>query len=389
MFGGTYNEDVFSEIQDKVKRMKKKETVLYHNNCQERRNIVYTKTNGRNDDDRNTNNPKLRALWRKILIEWMYYVVDNCTSNKDDGAAAAALQRHAIGAAVYYFDIAITRNLCKSRHDYQLVAATALQLSLKLYNTAVITVEKLLELDDEETSLFTAHDVTTMEFQILHCLDWHLHPPTIYCYLAQYEHLLGAVIPTLSSSTQHLVHNITQLIAEKVTKNEHYLRYRPSLQGYAAMLVTVEILAADDRVMFSQQQHDVVVKQLSRVSCHTTQDTKSSKVLVKITRKIRKSIHHSIRLRALFEREGGAGNTRQSVVAGPSPRTSTSIIMEREETQHYHDDYPDDDAVEERSTTSKSRPNKNTTTARKKKQQPQLSPTCISYVYSADSIIRI
>ena len=387
MSDDTHDEDVCSEVQDMIKRMQKKETVLYHNNCPERRTIGNTKTDDSNDGNRNrnTHDPKLRSLWRKMLIEWMYYVVDNCTSNKEDGAAAAALQRHAIGAAVYYLDIAITRKVCTSRHDYQLVAATALQLSLKLYNTAVLTLDKLLQLEEEETSRFTAHDVTTMEFQILHCLDWHLHPPTIYCYLAQYEHLLSAVLPTLSSSTQHLVHNITQLIAEKVTKNEHYLRYRPSLQGYAAMLVTLEILMADDRVMFSQQQYDVVIKQLSRVSCHNTQDTKSLKALVKITNKIRKSIHHSIRLRALLEGDDGAGNARRSVVAGPSPRTITNSI-EREEPQHYHDD----DAVEERNTTkSKSRPNKNKITASKKKQQPQLSPTCISYVYGADSIIRI
>ena len=77
----------------------------------------------------------LMALWRKMLIEWMYFVVDYCH-----------LHRQSVAAASFFLDVCMSRGLCKTREEHQLAAATCLQLALKTFDTAVIKQEKLVKL---------------------------------------------------------------------------------------------------------------------------------------------------------------------------------------------------------------------------------------------------
>ena len=111
---------------------------------------VYTRHRFHSSDD-DDDVDELVALWRKMLIGWMYYVVDYCK-----------LQRQSVAAAAFFYDVAIGNNLVDSREEHQLAAATALQLSLKTFDTAVITSEKLVQLG---RGLFTKADIVDMEFR--------------------------------------------------------------------------------------------------------------------------------------------------------------------------------------------------------------------------------
>jgi hypothetical protein len=51
------------EMEEVVSRMREKESTVYHSSCIERRDIASN---------------ELTVLWRRMLINWMYYVVDCC-----------------------------------------------------------------------------------------------------------------------------------------------------------------------------------------------------------------------------------------------------------------------------------------------------------------------
>eukprot|EP00531_Pseudo-nitzschia_arenysensis_P012602 CAMPEP_0116120154 /NCGR_PEP_ID=MMETSP0329-20121206/3028_1 /TAXON_ID=697910 /ORGANISM="Pseudo-nitzschia arenysensis, Strain B593" /LENGTH=377 /DNA_ID=CAMNT_0003613913 /DNA_START=11 /DNA_END=1144 /DNA_ORIENTATION=- len=198
------------EIREKILIMREKGMVVYHINCKERCNIA--------DDE-------LVSIWRKMLIKWMFYVVDCCK-----------LQRHAVAVAAYFLDVAILRDLCKTREDHQLAAATALQMALKTFDTAVIQLDKLVQLGRGQ---FTEEDVATMERKIISSLNWYLHPPTMYCFLRQYEQLAPS---TMTAYAHKALSKVLKIIAEEMTLEERYVKFCPSIQGLAAIMVALDFV---------------------------------------------------------------------------------------------------------------------------------------------------
>ena len=193
--------------------MKKKGNSIYHSCCKERCDIASN---------------ELVSLWRQMLIKWMFYVVDCCQ-----------LQRHAVAAAAYFLDVAMLRELCVTREEHQLAAATALQMALKIFDVAVIKLDKLVKLG---RGFFTAADVTNMEMKIITSLNWNLHPPTIYCYMRQYEQLAPSGI---TESARIMLDALTKTIVEEMIIDEHYIKYCPSAQGISALLVALDFVPDD------------------------------------------------------------------------------------------------------------------------------------------------
>lgn len=179
---------------------------------------------------------ELVALWRKMLIEWMYYVVDYCR-----------LQRTAVAAASFFFDVAVQKELVHGPEEHQLAAATALQLALKTHDSSIIKLDKLVKLGRGQ---FTEKDVVRMEQKILQTLDWHLHPPSAYCFLRQYERLLPY---TIGQTTRQMISNVTSLACEVTLTDHNYLAYHPSEVAYAAMIMALEMIPHDDLPIVQRQ----------------------------------------------------------------------------------------------------------------------------------------
>jgi hypothetical protein len=201
------------EIEAIIFRMKEKGSNVYHTSCKERFDIASN---------------ELVSLWRQMLVKWMFYVVDCCD-----------LQRHAVAAAAYFLDVAMLRDLCRTREEHQLAAATALQMALKTFDTAVIKLDKLVELG---RGLFTKEDVSIMEMKIITSLNWNLHPPTIYCFLRQYERLAPSKVTDLA---RKVLDKVTKIIAEEMVLDERYIKYCPSVQGLSVLLVALDFVPDD------------------------------------------------------------------------------------------------------------------------------------------------
>jgi Cyclin, N-terminal domain/Cyclin, C-terminal domain len=171
---------------------------------------------------------ELQGVWRKMLLEWMYYVVDYCK-----------LQRPSVAAAAFFLDVCMFRGLCETREDHQLAAATCLQLALKTVDTAVIKLEKLVKLGRGQ---FTEDDVAFMERRIIQELKWHLHPTSTYCFLRQYELLIPSGI---SDPAKEMMEEVTKTVAELTVLEDQYLKFNPSVLGYATMLLGLEMIPED------------------------------------------------------------------------------------------------------------------------------------------------
>lgn len=189
---------------------------------------------------------ELEGLWRKILLDWMTFVVDHCH-----------LQRQSVAAAAYYLDVCMSKGLVVSREEHQLAAACALQLSLKLFDSTVIRIEKLCKLG---RGAFTEADVASMEYKLLEAMKWQAHPPSTYCFLYQYEALIPSRVP---QATREMMTEITSVVANLTVADHRYNRYPHSVLSYAAMLMAMELLNATE---FSVDCRQCFVLRMSRVA---------------------------------------------------------------------------------------------------------------------------
>lgn len=220
---------------------------------------------------------ELQGLWRKMLLEWMYYVVDYCK-----------LQRPSVAAASFFLDVCMFRGLCETREDHQLAAATSLQLALKTVDTAVIKLEKLVKLGRGQ---FTEDDVAEMERRILKELCWKLHPPSTYCYLRQYELLL----PTgVSNDAKEMMDEVTKIVAELTVLDDQYLRYDPSVLGYATILLGLEMVPEDMIPVYLRQCFFV------RMSAVANLDS-SSPLVLKVFDQLHISLEQSSKLEPVLD----------------------------------------------------------------------------------------
>jgi hypothetical protein len=226
---------------------------------------------------RNWDVDELNALWRRLLVEWMYYVVDYCQ-----------LQRQSVGAASFFLDVTMYRGLIQTREEYQLAAATALQLSLKTFDSAVIQLEKLVKLG---RGSFTEEDVVRMECKILKCLNWRVHPPSTYCFLSQYELLLPS---SMTEPTREMLVEVTKLVSELSVIDHKYNYYRPSVLAYATMLMAMELI---DHVDLPVHQRQCFVMHMSTVA---KQHSKSPLVL-KAFEELKKTLDTCSKLPGLMQ----------------------------------------------------------------------------------------
>ena len=98
-------------------------------------------------------------------------------------------------------------------------------------------MDKLVKLG---RGLFTEEDVSSMEMKIIHSLNWYLHPPTMYCFLRQYEQLA----PTAGTDpTRKVLSKVLKIITEEMTLDKRYIKFCPSIQGLAAMTVALDFVS--------------------------------------------------------------------------------------------------------------------------------------------------
>lgn len=246
----------FQGVNETLKRMRQKEATVYRLDFQPN---------------------ELEALWRRILIEWMTFVVDHCK-----------LQRQAVAAAAYFLDYAMAHGLLETKEEHQLAAASALQLALKLFDSTVIRIQKLVSLG---RGLFTQEDVAAMELKLLKAMDFHCHPPSTHCFLRQYDLLLPSSLP---ESTRKMIDEVTLLVADLTIVDPEYSTCPLSVIAYGAILMAMEMLSFDD---FPIRQRQCFILRMATVS----ELNSSSPLILKVCEKLKETLNGSTKLEGLLE----------------------------------------------------------------------------------------
>lgn len=289
------------EIRERIVIMREKGMLVYHINCKERCSIA--------DDE-------LVSIWRKMLIKWMFYVVDCCK-----------LQRHAVAVAAYFLDVAVLRDLCKTREDHQLAAATALQMALKTFDTAVIQLDKLVKLGRGQ---FTEDDVATMERKIISSLNWYLHPPTMYCFLGQFEQLAPS---TMTAYAQKALKKVLKIIAEEMTLDERYIKHCPSIQGLASVMVALDFVS--DEKLPSRLR-----KTFESRLAEMADEEEDPKELSKVIKKIYRSLKNRNKFQTIID--ATSKNTRGAIMYQKVLRNAEKSSKKKEQKITYEQHSPRD-----------------------------------------------
>ena len=235
---------------------------------------------------------ELLAVWRKMLVEWMYFVVDYTRKN-----------RQAVAAAAYFFDVMMAQDFVNTREEHQLAAATSLQLSLKAYDSTSIDIKKLVKLG---RGLFTENDVVEMESRILNTLQWRLHPPTTCCFLRQYDRLIPS---TVSSTARRMLADVTKLASELIVCEAQYNEFPASVLAYACMLMAMEFIEGVDLPI--GQRHCLILNMatVAEIEC-------SSSLVLKVFEELKRSLDESPKLQELIDSVAATRRMDSKVVRG-------------------------------------------------------------------------
>jgi hypothetical protein len=174
--------------------------------------------------------------WRRKILEWMYSLVE-----------FGGLPRETVAVAAYFIDVSVSKGLVTSKCSFQLVATTALHLSIKLYDSTLVRLESLVKLC---RGLFTVEDVVKMEWRMMTSLEWYLHPPTPGCFLNRFILLFPS---KAACSTRETIETSAQSIFQKAVCEEDFKNYLPSMIAFAAIMISIELID-DDALPIWQRQ---------------------------------------------------------------------------------------------------------------------------------------
>lgn len=257
---------------DIVRTMHRQESAIYHHPISHYVDQAKHGTSCLNQSRRK--NVETMDSWRSSLIQWMYQVAD-----------FSHVRKESVGVAVYFLDVAIkeiivgamnrnqlhnsrTHSLEDYKVSFQLAAATALQLAIKTHDCKLIKLQDLVVLG---RNAFTERDIVRLEVQIIEACGWYLHPPSVYCYLHQYQSLLFDMLQQDDSGSFKLKYlevedaktTITKLVntmAELILPQAQFKAYPPSIVAYAIILVAT---ASVKSAVIPLQQLQRLSRQLS------------------------------------------------------------------------------------------------------------------------------
>ena len=125
---------------------------------------------------------------------------------------------------------------------FQLLAMTCLYLSIKLneYKHLLIpgsksSMDTILQLS---RGFFTLKEMEKMEYEVLHRLRWHVHPPTAQLFVKHFLFFL--------SCEEHELHDLAQFMIELSVMDYFFVSYKPSEIAMAALLNSMERLGRNN-----------------------------------------------------------------------------------------------------------------------------------------------
>jgi len=195
----------------------------------------------------------INESWREKICEWLYDIVDHF-----------GYSREIVYTTLNIFD----RYLFIYSHNskpvtsklVQLIAVSALNLTLKVQNSKLDHLPILLELSQNS---FSAEHVTATERSILHNLSWKISPPTPFAFLQHFlklmpkdDNVTGLLLTTLESSAQFLV--------ELSVCDYYFVGIRPSSIALASLLSTIDSILPSE--VLAMRTKTLLLNEISNIA---------------------------------------------------------------------------------------------------------------------------
>jgi len=200
----------------------------------------YLNSDDENDHDSRAEN-KITPEDRMKIVDWCYGIVDGCEFKRETVAAAMNIVDRFMCASVPQ-----ARGALHHRGKYQLVAVTALYMSIKLNERISLGINDFAAMSHGS---YSAKDIQDMEWSILQGLAWRVCPPTS---LQVGHHILALMLSEIQEretsfkqGTGKFLHEEVAFQIESSVRDYYFTTKRPSTIAIAAIFNTIEQVEDD------------------------------------------------------------------------------------------------------------------------------------------------
>lgn len=209
------------EITDRLEVMRKQEDTTYF--C--------------TDYLKKITSPKMiDELCRTKMLKWCFQVIESGKFKRDTLVIASSYLDFFLSS-----DAPRAINAIENRKEYQLVCMTTLYMAIKLFEPVGMEISSLVMLSH---NAYGAKDFAEMEFDILSALNWHVHGPTVLCFL---EHFI-ALVPTESiqrNEAWKILQHISKQYTELTLGDYYFVTQKPSTVAIAIISNSLKHISPD------------------------------------------------------------------------------------------------------------------------------------------------
>ena len=283
-----------STNEDVILVMKKQESTIYR----------------RRDDLENplaSRLPITSQQWRQTIVSWMFAVTDQFQ-----------IRSNVVAAAAYYIDVSVEKLQITSPTGYQLLSMAALHLAIKLHD-AISTAFPLSEFIKVANGEFEECDVIAMERKVISALDWHLHPPTPFCFVDAYFTLLPQSAND-NLEVKFRIQETTERILQAALIENKFKSCQPSNVAYVAILLAMEQLGNHDMDPFDSQAFLSSIERFAHLSIQ----------LIHVYQELEPLVAHKGNAGDPEKQPIGNKSSQSACTSSPSECSTKSIVISQE-----------------------------------------------------------
>jgi hypothetical protein len=185
-----------------------------------------------------TDAPSVTITDRTKIVDWCYSVIDQCEFERETVAIAIEMVDRFLSKASE-----MSRRVLSSRFQFQLLAMTALYLSIKTYERNVLSIEFFTAISCDQ---YSVNEIESMELSLLEGLSWNITPPTC---VQMAHHILSLVskLVTIRQTVWAAVLDEVAFQVETAVRDYYFATESPSTVAMAAIFNAIEKIGVQDR----------------------------------------------------------------------------------------------------------------------------------------------
>lgn len=185
-----------------------------------------------------TDAPSVTIADRTKIVDWCYSVIDQCEFERETVAIAIEMVDRFLSKPSE-----LSLRVLSSRFQFQLLAMTALYLSIKTYERNMLSIEFFTTISCDQ---YSANEIESMELSLLEGLSWHITPPTC---VQMAHHILSLVskLVTIRQTVWAAVLDEVAFQVEHAVRDYYFVTERPSTVAMAAIFNAIEKIGVQYR----------------------------------------------------------------------------------------------------------------------------------------------